>query len=258
MSGITYKTKEDLEALREGGKRLARIVRLASEKAQPGVSTGEIDAYVKELIAEHPEDKAAFLGYTPRGADRPYPGAICISVNDEVVHGIGGDYVLKDGDIVGLDCGLVHKGLITDHAVTVAVGSVHSSVAQMIADTKRALEVGIGAISLGGHIGDISAAIEAVLKEGGYGIVRDLAGHGVGYQVHEPPFVPNYGEAGTGPEIKPGMVLALEPMATLGGDDVEFDEKDGYTVRTADGSLSAHFEHSIAISEDGVEILTKE
>ena len=252
---ITYKTKEEIELLKEGGRRLASVVARAGALVKPGITTNEIDHAVKEMIDEL-GDKPAFLGYTPDGADRPYPGSICISVNDEVVHGIASDYVLKEGDIVGLDCGLVHEGLITDHAITFAVGDIDPKVKQLMDDTKAALEAGIAAAAPGGHVGDISAAIEEKIK--GYGIVRELAGHGVGHKVHEPPFVPNYGTKGTGPELKPGLVLALEPMATLGGEEVEFSEEDGYTVRTKDGSISAHFEHTIAITEDGVEVITKQ
>ncbi|MDP3988661.1 MAG: type I methionyl aminopeptidase [bacterium] len=252
---ITYKTNEEIEILREGGRRLACVVEAASQMVAPGITTKEIDARVKQLI-EDGGDTAAFLGYTPDGANRPFPGAICISVNDEVVHGVPGGYALQGGDIVGLDCGLLHKGLYTDHAVTVPVGRVEDTLLELISVTKEALAVGIAHATPGCYIGDISHAIQEVLEAHRYGIVRELAGHGVGYKVHEEPYVPNYGKKGTGPLLKTGMVLALEPMATLGRADIETDEDDGYTIRTVDRSMAAHFEHTIAITKNGPEILT--
>ncbi|MDP3989073.1 MAG: type I methionyl aminopeptidase [bacterium] len=252
---ITYKTMEEIALLREGGKRLATIVRKAGQMAKPGITTQEIDNAVSGWIAEY-GDEPAFLNYQPAGADVPFPASICISINEEVVHGIPSDRVLKEGDIVGLDCGLIHKGLITDHAITVMVGEVKQEVKQLIFDTQESLSAGIAAAAPDGRVGDISAAIEAVLHKGGYGIVRELAGHGVGHKVHEEPFVPNYGKAGSGPVLKPGLVLALEPMATLGRADIETDEDDGYTIRTVDRSMAAHFEHTIAITKNGPEILT--
>jgi len=254
---ITYKTKEEIVKLEAGGKKLATIVRQAAKMVLPGIKTIDIDSAVREMI-QREGGMPAFLNYTPLGADRPYPAAICISVNSEVVHGIPSEYVLKEGDIVGLDCGLVYEGMYTDHAVTVPVGVVREEVAELLAVTKKALAVGIAAAGHTGHVGDISAAIEQVLTAGGYGIVREFAGHGVGHKVHEEPFVPNYGKAGSGPKLSPGMVLALEPMATLGNPEVETDETDGYTVRTVDSSLAAHFEHTIAITENGVIVITKE
>lgn len=248
------KNTEEIKLLRESGKRLAHVLRETAKAVAPGVTTGELNALVERLIAEG-GDTAPFKGYTPYGAEYPFPGAICISVNDEIVHGIPGDRVLKDGDVVGLDCGLAHHGLITDSAVSVAVGEVDEEVRILLEKTKEALMAGIRAATCGNRIGDISAAIEAVAKKMNYGNVKELGGHGVGHAVHEEPYVPNWGKAGTGPILKPGMVLALEPMFTLGGSDIML-MPDGYTVVTEDGSYAAHFEHTIVITEGAAEIIT--
>lgn len=248
------KNTEEIKLLRESGKRLAHVLRETAKAVAPGVTTGELNALVERLIAEG-GDTAPFKGYTPYGAEYPFPGAICISVNDEIVHGIPGDRVLKEGDVVGLDCGLAHHGLITDSAVSVPVGEVDEEVRILLEKTKEALMAGIRAATCGNRIGDISAAIEAVAKKMNYGNVKELGGHGVGHAVHEEPYVPNWGKAGTGPILKPGMVLALEPMFTLGGSDIML-MPDGYTVVTEDGSYAAHFEHTIVITEGAAEIIT--
>jgi methionyl aminopeptidase len=203
-------------------------------------------------------DKAAFLNYKPYGAKRPFPAALCVSVNDEVVHGIPneGDKILKEGDIVTLDLGLTHKGLITDAAITVPVGKISPELEHLLDTTEKALKAGIKAAKGGKRVGDISTAIERVGLAGKCGIVEELAGHGVGYDVHEDPYVPNYGEAGKGEALKPGMVIAIEPMFNLGGREVELDP-DGYTFRTADGKPSAHFEHTVLITKGDAEVLTK-
>ncbi len=250
----TITDKKELQALREAGKRLARVLDVVEKKVAPGVTTSELDALAEKLIRDG-GDAPAFKDYQPQGADYPYPATLCISVNDEVVHGIPGDRVLKEGDIVGLDLGLVHDGIITDMARTTAVGAVDKRVSKLLEHTKEALKEGIKAATLGNRIGDISAAIQTVAKREKYGVVRELGGHGVGHHVHELPFVPNYGKAGTGPVLIEGMVLALEPMFNLGGDGVVL-EDDGYTYSTADGSLSAHFEHTILITKKGPETIT--
>ncbi len=252
---IIIKTKEEIESLREGGKRHAHILTVLSRAVRPGVSTGELNRLAEELVREG-GDEAAFLGYKPYGAKRPYPASLCVSVNDEIVHGIPSDErILSEGDIVTLDLGLVHKGCITDSAVTVPVGVTDRESKALITDTRKALELGIKAIRPGGHVGDIGAAIEKYASLRGYGIVRELAGHGVGRHVHEDPYVPNYGEAGTGELLRPGMVIAIEPMLTLGGERITLDA-DGYTYRTKDGSRSAHCEHTVLITEKGAEVLT--
>ncbi|MBY0294413.1 type I methionyl aminopeptidase [Patescibacteria group bacterium] len=248
------KTADEIKKLRVGGKRLSRVLDALEELVIPGITTKEIDMLGERLIREG-GDVPAFLNYQPDGASFPYPATVCISVNDEVVHGIPGERMLKAGDIVSLDIGLVHEGMVLDMARTLPVGDVGADVEKLLETTKEALKAGIKAAVAGNRIGDISAAIEAVGKKGGFGIVRELGGHGVGHHVHELPYVPNYGKAGTGPVIEVGMILALEPMLNLGGDDVYLD-KDGYTYITEDHKKSAHFEHSVAITENGPEVLT--
>ena len=247
-------TAEEITSLREGGRRLSRVLDALQEMVFPGITTEEIDMLGERLILEG-GDKPAFKNYQPDGASYPYPATVCISVNDEVVHGIPGSRVLKKGDIVGLDIGLVHKGLVVDMARTIPVGEVGEEVRQLLATTKEALKAGIKAAVAGNRIGDISSAIEALAVDKGYGVVRELGGHGVGHKVHELPFVPNYGAPKTGPKLEVGMVLALEPMFNLGKDDVYL-EKDGYTYTTKDHSKSAHFEHTILVTEKGPEVIT--
>lgn len=248
------KSKDEIALLRIGGRRLSRVLDALEEMVIPGITTKEIDMLGERLIKEG-GDVPAFLNYQPTGADFPFPATVCISVNDEVVHGIPSDRALKAGDIVNLDIGLSHKGLIVDMARTIPVGVVAPEVEKLIETTKQALLAGIKEAVAGNRIGDISSAIEGVGVDAGYGIVRELGGHGVGHKVHELPFVPNYGRAGTGPLLEVGMVLALEPMFNLGGDDV-YVERDGYTYVTKDHTMSAHFEHTIVITEKGPEIVT--
>lgn len=248
------KTPSDIKALRAGGKRLAAVLDALEREVRPGITTQELDEFAESLIRKG-GDEPAFLNYQPSGAEYPFPATVCISVNDEVVHGLPGKRVLKEGDIVGLDIGLVHKGLVADMARTVPVGEVSDEVKNLLSATKEALKAGIKAAKVGNRVGDISAAIQAVAERDGYGIVRELGGHGVGHKVHELPFVPNYGKAGTGPVLQPGMVLALEPMFNLGSDDVEL-LRDGYTFRTRDRKYSAHFEHTIVITKKGPDIVT--
>lgn len=254
---ITIKTKEEINILREGGKRHAFILHKLAEMVKPGVTSLELENRARELIAEG-GDKSAFLDYKPQGASRPYPACLCVSVNDEVVHGIPNEKVkiLKEGDIVSLDLGLIHKGLITDSAITVPVGKVSDDLAKLIEVTKKALFAGIKKAKDGKKTGDIGQAISRLAIPYNYGVVEELAGHGVGYSVHEDPYVPNYGQAGKGETLKTGMVIAIEPMFNLGTRRVELDA-DGYTFRTVDGKPSAHFEHTVVITKSGAEILTE-
>ncbi|MBX4209469.1 type I methionyl aminopeptidase, partial [Candidatus Parcubacteria bacterium] len=203
-------------------------------------------------------DTAAFLGYKPYGAKRPYPASLCVSVNDAVVHGIPNEepYILQEGDIASLDLGLVHRGLVTDMAITVPVGLIDAEAKELIRTTKAALEKGIKAAKPGHTTGHIGEAVESLVAPLGYGIVQELAGHGVGYSVHEDPYVPNYGTAGEGEPLVPGMVIAIEPILNEGTEKI-FLDKDGYTYRTKDGKRSAHFERTVVITERGCEILTK-
>jgi methionyl aminopeptidase len=241
--------------MRESGQRLARVLAALRPLAEPGITTAELDRRAFLMISEL-GDRPSFLHYRPHGAPQPYPASLCASVNDEVVHGIPGDRVLKSGDIIGLDLGLNHEGWHADSAVTVGVGEISPAARKLIAATEEALYAGIKAVRPGNTLGDIGFAIEAVAKRKGLGLVRDLGGHGVGQKVHEEPTIANYGKRGEGLKLKAGMVLAIEPMFTLGGDEVDF-LPDGYTVKTSDGSLAAHFEHTIAITDNGAEILTR-
>lgn len=254
---INIKTKEEIQIMREGGKRHALILSLVAKKVGPGVSTKFLEDYARELILEE-GDKASFLNYTPRGAKRPFPAALCVSVNEEIVHGIPNEpeKILKEGDIVSIDLGLTHKNLITDSAITVPVGEISSEDSKLIEHCKEALYLGIKAARGGNRVGDIGYAIESFVKPLGYGLSEGLAGHGVGYSVHEDPFIPNEGKRGSGELLKPGMVIAIEPMITRGSSRITL-AKDGYTYKTRDGSKAAHFEHTIAITEGDPIILTK-
>lgn len=250
------KTADEIELLRISGGRLARVLEAVKAEIKPGVSTGHLNRVAEELIRAT-GDTPPFKDYTPHGARTPFPASLCVSINDEIVHGIPSDIrIIKDGDIVSIDLGLTHKGMITDAALTVAVGQVSEEVATLIRETERSLYKGIKAARPGGRIGDIGAAIESVAIEHGYGVVREFGGHGVGHAVHEQPYVPNYGKRGTGPLLKPGMVLALEPMFMLGSEKISL-MPDGYTIISEDGSLSAHFEHTIVITDVGSEIVTQ-
>ncbi|MFA6459518.1 MAG: type I methionyl aminopeptidase [Candidatus Paceibacterota bacterium] len=253
---ITIKTKEDIAILREGGRRHAAILRDLASMIKPGITTGSLEDRARELIA-HGGDKAAFLNYTPAGSDRPYPAALCVSINDEVVHGIPNEKekVLKEGDIVALDLGLIHNKLVTDAAISVPVGKVTPELEQLLRVTREALMAGIKAAKGGKRVSDISLAIERYALPYKYGVVEELAGHGVGYSVHEEPYVPNYDTGKEGPVLQPGMVIAIEPMFNIGTKDVVLDD-DGYTYHTADDMPSAHFEHTVLITKGEAEILT--
>ena len=254
---ITIKTPEEIEIMKEGGRRHAFILSEVAKKVAPGISTQVLEDLARELIVKD-GDKASFLNYTPKGARRAYPAALCVSVNNEIVHGIPNEnpLILQEGDIVSLDLGLTHQGLITDSAITVPVGEISDEDRKLIEHCKEALYIGIKASRGGAKIGDIGYAIESFARPLGYGLAEGLAGHGVGYKVHEEPFVPNEGRKGSGELLKPGMILALEPMLTIGSGRTIL-SKDGYTYKTADGSNAAHFEHTIAITDGEPVILTR-
>lgn len=254
--GTIIKTKEEENIVREGGKRLAFILSLVGKAVKPGILTRELDELAEKLIRER-GDEPAFLNYTPSGAKRAYPSTLCVSVNSEVVHGIPGSRELKEGDIVGLDLGLRHRGFFSDSAITVPVGKIGSHAQKLIDATRESLYEGIKAIKIGGYLGDIGEAVGKVANRNKYGIVRVLGGHSIGKHIHEEPYIPNYGSSGTGPVLKKGMLLAIEPMFNEGREDVYIDRKDGYTFRTLDGSLSAHFEHTVLVTKNGAEILTE-
>ncbi len=252
---IIIKTDSEIARLRKGGPILARILQQVAHAVKPGVTTKTLDNIAHALITEA-GCTPAFLNYKPDGADRPYPASLITSINSEVVHGIPGEAVLKEGDIIALDLGLKYDGVFLDHAITVPVGAIAAKDKQLLSITKSALDEGIAAIKPGATVGDIGYAIESFVKPYKLGIVRGLSGHGVGREIHEDPYVPNYGKKGKGDKLKPGMVIAIEPMLTRGAEEV-IQMKDGYTLKTIDGSRSAHFEHTVLIKEDGYpEILT--
>jgi methionyl aminopeptidase len=259
---IIIKTPEEIKIIREGGKRLATVLYKVKEKVAPGVSTKDLDIYAEKLIREM-GDTPAFLNYRPDGALIPFPASLCVSVNDEVVHGIPKkNRILKEGDIVSIDLGVKHKGLFTDMALTVPVGIVSARNSKLMQITEQALQAGIDAAQKGNTVGDIGHAIESFVrsrkgkeKNMQYGIVEVLSGHGVGRAIHEDPYIPNFGKKGTGAKLVPGMIIALEPMLNVGTKNVTLDD-DGYTFHTADGKNSAHFEHTILITEGEPEILT--
>lgn len=258
---IIIKTSEEIAKLRTAGPILARIVREVAGSARAGMTTGELDK-VAEAKMREAGGTPGLLGYRPEGARKPYPATMCISVNNEVVHGIPGTKVLKDGDIVSFDTVLKYDGVFVDYTLTVAIGGKdklkNKRERELLEATEASLYEGIYAIKPGSRTGDIGAAVEAYAKAHKLGIVRGLSGHGVGRHIHEDPYVPNYGKKGKGELLQPGMVIAIEPMLTLGAEDV-LELRDGYTLVTSDRSKAAHFEHTVLINEAGeAEILTQE
>ena len=253
---MIIKNETERENLIEGGRRLAAVLETLRAKVAPGVTTEELDDLAEAMIRDG-GDEPCFLGYTPEGGNRPYPATLCVSINEEVVHGIPNELVktLKEGDIVGLDLGLTHNGIIVDAAITVPVGNVTEEAKKLLRATEEALAAGILAAVPGKHVGDISHAIQEVIEGAGFKVVKELGGHGVGDVVHEDPFIPNYGRKGEGELLEEGMVLALEPIATAGKAAVVL-APDGYTFRTKDGSKSAHFEHTILLEKNGARIIT--
>lgn len=244
------KTTRQIADLREGGHILARAMDVVLARVVPGVTTNELDAAFVEYVRSQ-NAEPSFLGY------HGYPKSICASINNEVVHGIPSDRVLREGDIIGVDIGIRYKGLCTDMARTVGVGSISTEAQRLIDVTRESLERAIPLLRSGNTIGDIGYTVQSYVEDHGYSIVRVLVGHGVGEGVHEEPQVPNYGKKGKGLRIETGMVLAIEPMVNVGTARVDFDEDDGWTVRTHDGELSAHFEDTIAVLADGPEVLTR-
>jgi methionyl aminopeptidase len=254
---IRLKTEKDIEILKEAGSRLARIMRDAEKFAKPGISVDVVDDFFREEM-EKLGDKPAFLNYTPYGAKRPFPASLCVCINDEIVHGIPNEepVVLKEGDIVTFDAGLIHKGMYVDHAVTYPVGEISKEARKLLNVTKDALMSGTKEAVAGNSIGDISARVQKAAEKNNFSIIEGLAGHGVGYDIHEDPYVPNEGQKGDGEKIEEGLVIAIEPMFSNGSSKIKL-AKDGYTYLTEDGSLSAQFEHTVAVTKDGPVILTK-
>lgn len=245
------KTKQQIEAMREGGRRLAQIFADLRDYVQPGLTELEIDAWVAEQIAKHGAEA------TYRTGEVGFPGVICISVNDQIVHGAPTDYELAAGDVVSFDLVISYQGMKTDSAFTMVVGEPpRGAVKHLLTHTERSLTEAIAAIPGPCTTGDIGASVEKILAKAKLGIIRELVGHGVGHEMHMPPEVPNWGRAGSGTQLAVGDTIAIEPMATLGGEKIRT-EDDDWTISTRDGSLAAHFEHTVLITENGAEILTQ-
>lgn len=265
---ITIKTPEEIKILREGGKILASVLLMVAERVKPGVTTLELDEYAEKLIKKA-GGEPSFKNYkTPRDKF-PFPASLCVSVNNEVVHGIPSGRILKENDIISLDLGLKWKGLYTDATITVGAGpegvasrrpygvnKISPVVDKLLDVTKIALEKGIGVIKEGATTGDIGYAIQSYTEKDGFNVVKKLVGHGVGYKIHEEPEIPNFGKKGEGVVLKQGMVFAIEPMVVIGSGDVILD-KNNWTWKTKDGSLAAQFEHTVVVTKKGCEILTK-
>jgi methionyl aminopeptidase len=245
---IVKKTPEQIEQMAEAGALQARCVRMLRSKCHPGVTTAELDEAAEKFIAAQGAE-ASFKGY------RGFPGSICASPNSMVVHGIPGPYELKRGDVVALDVGVTKDGWVADAAVTEAVGPIAPGARKLLDATREALFAGADQARPGKHLGDISAAVQQRVESEGFSIIRSLVGHGIGRDMHEDPQIPNYGEPGRGPTLEPGMVLAIEPMVNAGGPEVRVGD-DNWAVYSADGSLAAHFEFTVAVTEDGPRILT--
>ncbi|MBV8931823.1 MAG: type I methionyl aminopeptidase [Kutzneria sp.] len=253
---IELKTADEVATMRESGRVVAKALAATREGAKVGTSLRELDQIAAAVISDAGA-KPSFLHYHPSWAPSPYPGVICTSVNDAVVHGVPSDYRIADGDLVSIDCGAYVDGLHGDAAISFVVGSADPTDLDLIACTERALYAGIDAARAGAKLGDVSYAIGVVGREAGYGLMADHGGHGVGRAMHEEPYVPNEGKAGKGLRLREGLVLALEPMFIMGGRDQYWRDEDGWTLRTVGGTRAAHVEHTIAITGDGPVILTE-
>lgn len=252
---IRLKTEADIEILTESGRRLSAIVRRVADRVALGITTAELDDLARELIKKG-GDQPAFLNYRPEGSVLSYPAVLCVSINEEIVHGIPSRRVIKEGDVVSIDLGLNHQGRFTDMATTLVVGQTSPAIKKLLTVTKEALNLGIAAASSGHYTGDIGQAIENHVKKNNLTLVEELCGHGVGFALHEDPLVPNFGRRGTGDKLKPGMVIAIEPMVSLGSGRIKL-LSDSFTFVTVDGSISAHFEHTVLITDAGPKILTQ-
>lgn len=252
---VEIKTDENLLAMREAGRVVARALEAVREKAAPGVTLAELDGVAREVLAAAGAG-SPFLGYRPDWAPVPFPAVVCLSVNDAIVHGVPDGTRLADGDLLSVDCGAVLDGWVGDAAVSLTVGRARPEDTRLIDTAQEALEAGIAAARVGNRIGDIAHAIGRVCRKAGYGIPDGFGGHGVGRTMHEDPGVPNEGRPGRGLPLRHGMVIAIEPMLIGGGRDHHYTARDGWTIRTLDGSRAAHTEHTVAITDDGPRILT--
>jgi methionyl aminopeptidase len=250
---IRLKKEKDLEGLRASGQILTRILAAVKESAIVGANLLELENLAREMLKEEGAT-AAFLNYKPEGAAAPYPAALCLSLNDQIVHGMPRNRELKNGDILKIDFGVVYKSYVTDAALTVGVGKISAAAKKLMAVTEESLNEGLSAARNGGSLGDIGYAIESCVEKNGLSVVQGLTGHGTGFKLHEDPTVYNYGRRGEGVKLQPGLVLAIEPMVSVGSPQIKQAKDDSYY--TADGSLSAHFEKTIAITKSGAEILT--
>jgi methionyl aminopeptidase len=251
---VVIRSAGEITLLREAGRHVAEVLQMLSAAVRPGVVVADLDAIVRHEF-DCRRLTPTFLHYQPRSNQPPYPATVCVSVNDVIVHGIPGTTVLREGDVVSLDLGATYRGYVGDSAITVACGSTSPEVEHLVTVTDAALRKGIEQAQAGNRLGDVGYAIQQCIEAEGMSVIKDYGGHGVGRSMHEDPFVPNHGAPGTGRLLRPGMVIAIEPMATLGADQSRVDA-DGWTIRTIDGSLAAHFEHTIAITEDGPLVLT--
>lgn len=252
---IFLKTDEEIELMRIANLLVGKTLGEVAKHIKPGVSTRELDTIAKEFIISNGA-KPSFLGYPSGSSNVPdFPGALCLSVNDQVVHGLPNDYILKDGDIISVDCGTEINGFCGDSAYTFCVGTVDDKIVELLKTTKASLYEGIAKAIDGNRVGDVSHAVQDYCETRGYSVVRELVGHGIGRKMHEAPEVPNYGKKGTGPLLKKGMCIAIEPMINMGSKNIVF-EADGWTVRTKDRKPSAHFEHTVAIKQGKADILS--
>lgn len=251
---IRVKTKQEIATLAEGGKILGNILTKLAAEAKPGATGRQLDQLARELIAEA-QAKPSFLGYASKNHP-PFPAALCVSINEAVVHGLPNDVALKEGDVVGLDLGLIHYELYLDSARTIIIGQGSAEAQRLVQVTRESLAAGIAMAKIGNTTGDIGATIQEYIEAQGYSVVRQLVGHGVGYAVHEEPPVPNFGKRGRGVKLQEGLVIAIEPMVTT-GDPTVTTASDGWTVVIQTGTLSAHEEHTVAITSSGPKILTK-
>jgi len=245
---IILKSRDEIAIMRDAGRIVAEVLQIIVERLRPGLVEKELDEIVRKEFGKR-KVIPVFLGY------QGYPATVCVSVNDEIVHGIPGDREIADGDVVSIDLGCVYKGFVADAAVTVGVGNVSPEAGRLIGVTREALNRGIDAARAEARLGQIGAAIQTYVEGEGFSVVREYVGHGVGRQMHEDPQVPNYGDPETGPVLKEGMVIAIEPMVNAGDWRTKRDP-DNWTVRTLDGSLSAHFEHTLAVRDGAAEVLT--
>jgi methionyl aminopeptidase len=250
---IPVKTRREVTLMREASRHVAEILVELRDMVEPGITTEDLDRHAEKSIVERGV-VSSFKGYDPHGLPR-YPAVLCVSVNEEIVHGIPGGRVLREGDIVGVDFGVSVDGYHGDSAVTLPVGAIGSAEQKLMDTTRDALYRGIEMMRVGNRLSDIGHAVQTSVEAEGFSVVRVFAGHGIGCKLHESPWIPNYGAAGRGPRMLPGMVFAIEPMVNVGGTDVKMLD-DEWTAVTADGSLSAHFEHTILITEEGPEVLT--